>query len=222
MSTIVEEVKTPLVTLTPEDIGRARAIADRIVGWSGDLHYAFFKHILEHVPPLTRILMLGVYHGRDIAYIVDILKNYHPGRVIEVVGVDRFSADPCADWAQSKELRTWEQETRGFPPPSFEKATANTADPRVRIIKSDDFNFLDTTEERFDAIYYDTAHDFNTVVRQLRQTPRVCLGDALLCGDDYSDQYTWGVKSAVEKRFTEHTVFGGWIWASSLSMLRTQ
>lgn len=209
-----------LVSLSLADFTRLQDISNRIPGWSQQLHYAFFKYALEQIRP-TRILVLGVYHGRDIAFLVDLIKQYHPERQIEIVGVDRFTADPCADWAQGeKEIRTWEQETSGLPPPSFEKATANTADPRVKIIRSDDFTFLDTTQEKFDLVYVDTSHDFNTVIRQLRQIPRICLGDALICGDDYSDRDTWGVKSAVSKAFHDHSVFEGWIWFSKLSNLK--
>lgn len=205
------------VTLTAEDAARCEIITNRIGGWSDGRQYAFFRALLEL--PIKSLLVLGVYHGRDIAFILDILGQYHPSREIRIVGVDRFSPDPCADWPQVKEVRTWEKEI-GVPPPNLEIATKNTSDPRVRLVQTDDFAFLESTEKKFDAVYLDTAHDFNTVVRQLRQVPRVCEGDAIICGDDFADHYTWGVKSAVGQKFTTYTVFAEWIWVSSLSLLK--
>lgn len=208
------------VELTAEDAARVEAINAKVHGWSGNAHYLFFKAVLNAKPPALRVLILGVYHGRDIAYLIDLLKTYHAGRAIEIVGVDRFTADPCADWTPSKEVRTWETEVHA-PPPNLEVAQANTADPRVRLIKSDDFQFLETTGETFDVLYLDTAHDFNTVIRQLRQVRRIAKPGALICGDDYSDRHTWGVKSAVQKGFGEnHRTIADWIWHARIEDLK--
>lgn len=206
------------VTLGAEDLMRVDIINGKIKGWSDGKHYAFFRALLEQ--PVHSILILGVYHGRDIAFLLDILERFYPGRDIRIVGVDRFTADPCADWAITNKIRTWEEEANS-PPPDYALAQANTRDPRVTIIKSDDFTFLDTTEKKFDVIYFDTAHDFNTLIRQLRQASRVCKGDAILCGDDFSDQYTWGVKAAVMQSLNGHISFADWIWVSSKSLLKT-
>ncbi len=206
--------------LTAADTARVNAICERVRGWSGPTHYLFFKALFDQ-QQIQRMLMLGVYHGRDIAFILDVLRTYHPQSNARIVGVDRFTADPCSDWAQTKTPKTWEQEVFA-PPPSFENAVANTADPRVEIIKADDFTFLENSPDKFDAVYLDTAHDYGTVRRQLRQVPRVCNPGALLCGDDYSDRGTWGVKSAVSQGFVHHQVVGDWIWFAPLSNLKPQ
>ena len=208
------------VELTKEDVARTYAINAAIPGWSGPAHYLFFKAVLAQ-KNIRSILVLGIYHGRDIAYILDLLARFHPGREIEITGVDRFSSDPCADWTPAKEVRTWESEVHG-PPPNYEAAVANTRDPRVRLIKSDDFDFLENTMEKFDAVYLDTAHDFDTVTRQLRQVPRVCRPGALLCGDDFSDRHTWGVASAVGRAFDgRHRLSSGWIWYARVEELQS-
>lgn len=205
------------VTLTMAEVERCHAICGRIRGWSDAKQYGFFKMLLQL--PVKRVLVLGVYHGRDIAFILDLLAVHYPGRDIKIVGVDRFTADPCADWAATNKVRTWEEEAKA-PPPSFETAVENTKDPRVEIIRSDDFTFMDSTDKKFDAVYFDTSHDFNTLVRQLRQAPRICAEGAILCGDDFSNQYTWGVKAAVEQKFQLHLVFAEWIWVSGLELLK--
>lgn len=205
-------------TLTPEDEARVAAINAVVPGWSSPAHYLFFKAMLEL--PLKRMLILGVYHGRDIAFLVDILKRYHEGREIQITGVDRFTADPCADWTHVNKVLTWEEEVHA-PPPSFTAAVENTADPRVEIVKSDDFAFLDTTDQRFDFVYQDTAHDFATVTRQHRQLPRVCTPDAIICGDDFSDRHTWGVESAVKHSFGDKfALFANWIWYTNRKELK--
>tara|TARA_R110000868_G_scaffold57123_1_gene176654 strand:- start:134 stop:775 length:642 start_codon:yes stop_codon:yes gene_type:complete len=211
---------TANVVITQEDLDAINGINARVIGWSNPNHYAFFKAMLGY-QPIRKMLVLGVYRGRDICYLLDILNRYHPGRMIEIVGVDRFSDEACADWTPAKERRTWQEEVDA-PPPNLDVATENTRDARVRLIKTDDFAFLDATAERFDFVYLDTAHDYNTVSRQLRQVGRVCDRDAIVCGDDYSDHLTWGVKSAVREAFGAdgHQVFAEWIWYGNLSHIK--
>lgn len=83
--------------LTMEDRHRVAVINDSIPGWSGYAQYGFFKAALAE-NDIKRLLMLGVYMGRDLAFILDILHRYHPERVVELVGVDKFSDTPCDDW----------------------------------------------------------------------------------------------------------------------------
>lgn len=205
------------VTLTEEDAKRCTEIMERVPGWSDGKQYAFFKILLEQ--GVTRILVAGVYRGRDIAFLVDLINRYHAGKDIKIVGVDRFTADPCGDWPKTNAVTTWEQAVLR-PPPSYEESVKNTASPHVEIVKSDDFAFLDTTDKRFDAVYLDTSHDFNTLIRQFRQVPGVCMEDAIVCGDDYADSATWGVKSAVNQATDTHTLFADWIWVTGKSNIK--
>lgn len=206
--------------LDAQDLRAVRDIAARIPGWSGDAHYAFFKTMLAAHPAAANLLVLGVYHGRDIAFILDILRRHHPGRVVEIVGVDLFEPGPCADWPPEKRAMSWET-AQGCQPPSHAAAMANTDSRHVRILKMDDAEFFRSwpSESPFDMFYLDTAHDEATVLRQLAAIPRIARGDALVAGDDYSDAGTWGVKRAVSVAFTRHEVFAGWIWYSHSSLL---
>jgi hypothetical protein len=232
LGAIPSEVLTRPNVLTGQDLERIEAINARIPGWSKPAHYAFFKWLLAH-EWVNDVLMLGVYHGRDLAYMQDIAERYRSNRPLNYVGVDKFDAGPCDDWTQAARGRTWEQNGFGEPP-SLERAAANLglipsgkyamqegdAKPDRILCKEPDGDFLIRTPDTFDAVYIDTAHDYETVQRQLRQVPRVLRERAIICGDDFSDQGTWGVKRAVGESFNSYSVVAGWIWHSERSNLR--
>jgi hypothetical protein len=198
--------------LTPEDAQRMDAIRRSVPGYSEGNHYAFFKHLLG-CADIRKLLILGVYHGRDIAYLMDNARAL--GRRLQVVGVDKFSDDFCADWPKERQSLNWQQAGFGTPP-SFEAAKAHLAGlgftESVTLIQERDEAFLATCTDRFDAIYIDTSHDYHTVARQIRQTVGLLTDDGVICGDDYSDQGTWGVKRAVTEFVPGHVVFANWIW----------
>jgi hypothetical protein len=198
--------------LSADDGRRMEQIRQAVPGYSEKAHYAFFKQLLS-CAPINRLLILGVYMGRDIAYILDIARGL--GRAVHVVGVDKFSDDCCEDWPQDRRPLNWQQAGFGTPP-SFDAAKANLARlgfaDSVTLHKERDEIFLASCAERFDAIYIDTSHDYTTVARQIRQTVGLLTEDGLLCGDDYSDHGTWGVKRAVTEFIPGHLIFANWIW----------
>jgi hypothetical protein len=206
--------------LSPEDVRRMEGIRQTVPGYSEVGHYAFFKHLLA-CAPIKRLLILGVYHGRDIAYLMDIARAL--GRPLHVVGVDKFSDDFCEDWPKERQSLNWQQAGFGTSP-SFEAAQAHLArlgfSESVTLIKQHDEVFLASCADHFDAIYIDTSHDYNTVARQLRQTVGLLTDDGLLCGDDYSDQGTWGVKRALTEFAPGHVVFTNWIWIAARDQVK--
>lgn len=204
--------------LTQADISAAAFISSYILGWSDERQYRFFKFILAGRPNLKDFLMLGVYHGRDIAFIQDILARYHPGRVLNIVGVDRFTAERCADWPHK--AVSWEQLTKGMRPPSLESAQANVGAPNVRLVKMDDAAYLNACPDQYDAVYVDTSHDYKSVKGLLQIVKRVCHPDAIVCGDDYSDRNGWGVATAVGESFTGFALHDDWIWCADVSRLK--
>lgn len=213
------------VPMNMGDVMRCEAICQRIRGYSDGKHYAFFKTLLA-LPAVKDVLILGVYHGRDIAFMRDVL--LHAGRSdVWIVGVDKFSDTPCADWPVSASGKNWEQAGFGVAP-TLQAASANLGcnEPGpVILVESDDASFLHSTDRRFDAVYLDTSHDYETVMRQLRQVRRVCRPGAIICGDDYSDVSNaagghWGVRKAVSESFLTHSVFAEWIWVSGLELLK--
>jgi hypothetical protein len=206
--------------ISPEDMRRMESIRQTIPGYSELLHYAFFKHLLA-CATIKRLLVLGVYHGRDIAYLMDLARAL--GRPLQVVGVDKFSDDFCEDWPKERQSLNWHQAGFGASP-SFEAAQAHMArlgfSDGVTLVKERDERFLTSCSERFDAIYIDTSHDYGTVARQIRQTVGLLTEDGLLCGDDYSDQGTWGVKRAISEFAPGHVVFSNWVWIAARDQIR--
>jgi hypothetical protein len=206
--------------MTADDTRRMDSIRRTIPGYSEVAHYAFFKHLLGHANIRT-LLILGVYHGRDIAYIMDIARAL--GRPLRVTGVDKFSDDFCADWPKERRSLNWQQAGFGVPP-SFEAAKVHLARlgfvDGVTVISQRDETFLATCTERFDAIYIDTSHDYDTVARQIQQAAGLLTDDGLICGDDYSDQGTWGVKRAVSELVPGHVIFANWIWLAARDQIR--
>lgn len=210
-----------------EIAARVEAINSKIPGWSGVAQYSFFKDVLANMAsdksgsPIS-VLILGVYLGRDVSYLCDVGNSLGIGHRMNITGVDKFDHNPCADWPEEKRGKTWE-EAFGCPPPCLVKAFDNISSfigsVSVNLIKSDDGLFLAATKQRYDFIYVDTSHDYTTVKRQFLQIARVCNGDAFIAGDDYSDDYGWGVRKAVGDGFKWHHVVSNWIWFSHRSAL---
>ncbi len=206
--------------ITSEDTRRMESIRQTVPGYSEVLHYAFFKHLLS-CATVKKLLILGVYHGRDIAYLLSIARAL--GRPLQVVGVDKFSDDFCEDWPKERQTLNWQEAGFGTSP-SLEAAQAHMErlgfSESVTLVKERDERFLASCSERFDAIYIDTSHDYDTVARQVRQTVGLLTEDGLLCGDDYSDQGTWGVKRAIGELAPGHAVFSHWVWIAGRDQIR--
>jgi len=192
-----------------------KAAIDRVCrGWSSEVHWSFFNQILGKVSTIRKICILGVYFGRDTAYMATILR--HLGRDgFHITGVDKFSDAPCADWAPDQRGKSWEEAGFG-PAPRIDVTRANLEAlglmDHVSLHAATAEDFLDTTGEVFDFIYVDTSHDYattrDTILRALpRLTPQ-----GLIAGDDFSDEGTWGVAQAVRELCPGVRVFGNWIW----------
>jgi len=180
------------------------------IGWSNNSHVQFFTKILSD-PRINNICICGVYYGRDIAYIKNINNSLY-NRNIKITGIDLFSDDPGADWEEHKKNMTWE-EFCGMPSPTKEKAENNLKklnlfDNNITLIKNKDSDFLEQTNEQFDFIYLDTAHDYNTVKVSIDKSINKLNNFGIIGGDDFADSSTWGVKSAVEKSFYKYELIG--------------
>jgi hypothetical protein len=194
--------------------GEARARADEVCrGWSDYKHWMFFKKMLTRAS-VRSVCVLGVYYGRDIAYLGSLatqlrLKN------VRITGVDKFEDKYCEDWPAELRHKTWSESGFG-PAPRLDLASANIEtlglSGLVNLVSSLDWQFLANTEESFDMIYIDTSHDYESVSRLIELSMERCSKRGLIAGDDYSDKGTWGVKRAVSDSFRQHRTFGGKIW----------
>ncbi len=211
--------------ISPADAARVGAINAAIPGWSDVKQYAFFKGVLADYK-IRDVLVLGVYMGRDIAYMMDIATRYYPTRPLWIIGVDKFNGGSCADWPEEKRALTWQAAGFGAPP-DIEQARSNLAPfqsffhLQAELHAADDAEFLEKRTAPYDFIYLDTDHTAQTVTRQLQQIQGVTREHTIIAGDDYSDAGTWGVKRAVTEGFREHKVFANWIWYSNRSELKT-
>jgi predicted O-methyltransferase YrrM len=200
--------------LDADDWVRMKDICARVTGYSDSRHYAFLKHLVRSTD-VRSVLMLGVYCGRDIVFMLDAAA--WAGRDISIIGVDKFSDDSCADWPEAARAQSWVEAGFG-PAPTLSVAQRNIDasgfNARVQLVQARDEAFLDTCRDRFDVIYIDTSHDYATVRRQIGQTLPLLNPGGLLSGDDYADSETWGVKRAVSEQLAHHVVFNDWIWAA--------
>jgi SAM-dependent methyltransferase len=179
---------------------------------------------LLHIFPLRRILVVGVYHGRDICFLMKAAEN--TGRQdLQIVGVDKFSDDFCRDWPEEKRALGWEAAGYGRPP-TLQDAHDNISRHQtcpVELVPSDDLQFLAQCREQFDFIYLDTAHDYETVAKQIELCRPLLSPGGLLGGDDLMDESTegWGVRAAVKEKFTDYMDMNGWIWLTHGSQYRS-
>ena len=197
--------------MSVSSLQRLLQIISCVPGYGKLKQFAFFNCMISKYKP-KKVLLIGVYKGRDSSFILDASRNY--GVDISFTGVDKFSDDFCADWPQEDQSKTWEDAGFG-PAPSIEEARKNLSNvgfPNVHLIKSHDEEFLAQDDQKYDLIYIDTSHDYETVRRQLHQVRRLSHENTIISGDDYSDHGTWGVKRAVIDGTKEHGLFLNWVW----------
>ncbi len=191
------------------------AIDRAIPGWSGPAHWLYFHDIVRR--GVRSLCMLGVYHGRDIAYL---LAHFHASGVkdFRVVGIDLFADVPGADWPPDKVGLSWQDAGFGEPP-CLERARLNLAahpgHERVELVRANAITYLSTHDERFDCVYVDIAHDYDSTRQCILAGHPHVTPTGFLAGDDFSNAGTWGVERAVKELFLMHSVFAGWIWEAS-------
>ena len=103
---------TPPVSAIENDKARADIDA-RIPGWSNAVHWHYFDELVAS--GVRSICMLGVYAGRDIAYL---LHHFHQAHLTDfrIVGVDLFADVPGADWTPEQAGKSWRDAGYGCPP----------------------------------------------------------------------------------------------------------
>lgn len=195
-----------------------KKVAEKVPGYSWFAHYLFFESLLHNYPKLNKFLLLGVYHGRDLAFILDILSRSQRTE-FTLVGVDWFEDKASADWPEHLKDKNWE--ATGFGPAPKRKTSAKNAQhfcPEwvdFDVCQCEDERYLALSKQQgaiFDFVYLDTSHDFETVNRQLQQIRSITHKESIVCGDDYRDVPRWGVKQAVADNFTDWKVWDNQAW----------
>ena len=193
-----------------------KMINESCIGYSTDIHWSFFKQILNN-PEIKDICILGVYYGRDIAYIASILKSLG-NRNYKIFGVDKFEDSSGNDWPEETRSLTWEKAGFGFAPDIIktrDNLTKLGLDENVFLYQNLAENFLKSTEQLFDFIYIDLSHDYETTVNAIQLAINKIKPGGVIGGDDFSNQGTWGVVSAVQDSFSKYEVINNWIWLAN-------
>jgi hypothetical protein len=159
--------------------------------------------------------MLGVYLGRDIAYMGVAMDEMH--RDFRIVGVDMFQDVNTDDWPDAKRGMSWKEAGFGDPP-NRDRAQDNMnrlgIGSKTEMVQSSMEGFLSTTGKTFDLIYVDASHDYETAKRAIALARPHLSAGGILVGDDYSNLGKWGVARAVQELCPKHEVHYGWIWAA--------
>ncbi|MGO9566319.1 MAG: class I SAM-dependent methyltransferase [Desulfomonilaceae bacterium] len=193
-----------------------RRVIDSVCrGFSGPSHWEFFEKTLRS-PDIKDILMLGVYYGRDIAYMATILTSYRRTDY-SIIGVDKFEDEFCKDWPEDARHLSWEE--AGFGPAPNVRYAQDNLDrlglaEHVLLCAQPAEDFLAEHKGGFDLIYIDTSHDYVTTRNQIALSITKLKPGGTLAGDDFSDEGTWGVQSAVRESFRRFEVFHEWIWSA--------
>jgi len=205
------------------NLQRLEEIDSVCIGYSGQHHWQFFSQILAN-PEIKNVCIIGVYYGRDIAYMKAILQEL--GRTdCTIVGVDKFEDCFCEDWPEEKRNLTWQEAGFGQSP-DLQKTRSNLLklglSGNVFLVSDFDVNFLQNTVQIFDLIYIDTSHDYQSVKNLINLALTKVKSNGFLAGDDFSDEGTWGVAKAVRESFPKFELFSNWIWLARVSDLRVQ
>lgn len=200
-------------------LDKYRRMIDQVcIGYSGNHHWEFFNVVLQNTH-IRNICVLGVYYGRDIAYMVSILESLNRNDY-KIVGVDKFEDSAGEDWPDQLKNLTWQQAGFGAAP-DIQSTRANLCklglDTNVYLYTDLAQKFLSNTEELFDFIYIDVSHDYQTTVEIINLAIDRIKPSGLIGGDDFSDQNNWGVASAVRESFVEFEIFANWIWLTTPS-----
>jgi hypothetical protein len=187
-------------------------------GYSDYKHWLFFKKVLSSIKGHD-VLMLGVYQGRDIAYISALLKLLGIQKY-SITGVDKFDDSPCMDWPEDKHGMRWQEAGFGVPP-DLNIARKNLAElglsDNVLFVQNNAEDFLKNSKKFFDLIYIDVSHDYQTTMNCIDLAVPRLTAKGHVGGDDFSDIGTWGVASAVKESFASFKLFYDWIWLANKS-----
>lgn len=203
------------------DWTRVRKICARGPGYSSVSHYRFFRHIFASMgEQSSRCLVLGVYFGRDLMMMADILAAEFPVSAgnMHVVGVDKFEDAPCDDWPDELRGLSWAKAGFGVAPSlgaTQRIISPYSSRPCIELIRSHAENFLQSAPPaEYDWVYIDTAHDYESTCRIIRLALPTLKKGGIISGDDYSNAGTWGVQRAVKEVCPDHFVWDNWIWYS--------
>jgi len=186
-------------------------------GWSGRRQWNLFREVFSRKRRFEFLAILGVYRGRDLAYMCEALK-YNKNYNFKIYALDLFEQEVPFIIRNGEKI--WQQD-HSLELPSLINSKKIIKylgfSKNVEFIKGD-FSLIKKINDKLDFSYVDIAHDYQSTKEAIDASVKVGSSDMLILGDDYGDGYTveteWGVKKAVQDSFNEFKVHYNWIWES--------
>lgn len=186
-------------------------------GWSDRRHWNTFREIFSRKRKLDYLALLGVYRGRDLAYMCEALK-FNKNYSFKIYAIDLFEQEIPFIIRHGKKI--WQQD------PNIKLPSMNNSkkiikylgfSKNVEFIKGD-FSLIKNINEKLDFAYVDIAHDYQSTKDAIDACIKAGSQNMLILGDDYGEGTTvdtkWRVKDAVQDSFTDFKIHYNWIWES--------
>ena len=194
-------------------------------GWSSRKQWNLFQEVFSRKKNFKELALLGVYHGKDLAYMCSALKN-NKVKDFKIYAVDLFEDVAGADWGPENKHLKWKDLDYG-PPPSLEKAkfiiNLLGFSKNVIFIKGD-FKKLMEFKPKLDFAYIDLSHDYETSCDAIDLCVKLSHNESIIMGDDFYDGEIlgtpWGVKKAVNDKFNKFKLHYNYFWESDLNNLK--
>lgn len=200
---------SPLI-LSKKEVSICYEINQTIPGRADTINFVAYRELICK-SDIRKVLVIGTYMGRDIAYLMALAK--HANVQIELVGMDRFTDEPCADWPEEKKTLSWEMAGYG-PSPDINETMRYLNDygvtANIRLIKGRDEEYLVSCSEDFDLIVLDTALDYNTIKRQIACSKKLLRPQGYLVGSGYLGVN--GVRAALSESFKSYWLVENDVW----------
>ena len=192
-------------------------------GYSSRKQWNLFHKIFSQGKIFNKLALLGVYHGKDLAFMCCALSKNNI-KNFKIYAIDLFDDVPGKDWG-NKNLK-WADINHG-PVPSLERSKKIIKilgfEKNVEFIKGD-FKLLKNIKTKIDFAYIDLSHDYETTIEAIDLVCSLSHKETVIMGDDFFDGVTlgapWGVKKAVREKFKKFILHQNYFWESNINCLK--
>jgi predicted O-methyltransferase YrrM len=155
-----------------------------IAGWSADIE-TFYDHIARTCEPEATLVEVGVWCGRSVIGLAQMLKDYRKP-FVTVYAVDAFKNTE----GLTEDMRTFIASQGGSIRPIFEQnCRLAHVDDQVRTLEGDSAecasHFIDG---ELDMVFIDADHRFEYVARDIKSWQPKLRRGGVLAGHDYADE----------------------------------
>ena len=170
----------------------------------------FLNHIKEKKP--KNFLEIGVFHGATSRNVCELLYMLH-GNNFKFTGIDLFSNELVPknehppETKFSNPLKTLYYNYIIRLDPYSHKSVVKLLKKfknNINIIKGDSNFILKDSIEKFDYVFLDGGHKYETVKNDLNNLIKVINNNGTILCDDYNLTYAPGVKKAIDEYIKEN------------------